>query len=210
VGREHAFAQGQQPTGEGRYVGGMTEDPGHGPPAERLLDLLFYAPVGVALSVVEAMPDLVRKGRERLGPQVGVARTVGQFAVRQGYRQLLGYATSRGAFPFRAAEPARTYTSYPAEVPGHDGPADVDGHAMRALPAEPVAPMRRAAPTGEVGTGLAAADLAIPSYDSLSATQVVERLAGLSQDEIRAVAAYEAATRRRKTVLTRAEQLLKK
>ncbi len=193
----------------------MTEDPGQGPPAERLLDLIFYAPVGLALSVVEAIPDLVRKGRERLGPQVGVARTVGQFAVRQGYRQLLGYATSRGAFPFRVAEPARTYTAYPGEVPGHDGPAAVDGpavdgHAMRALPSEPVVPTRPVAPAGEVPTGLGAADLAIPSYDSLSATQVVERLAGLSQDEIRAVVAYEAATRRRKTVLSRAEQLLRK
>jgi hypothetical protein len=186
----------------------MTDDPGPEAPAERLLDLLVYAPVGLALSVVEAVPDLVRKGRERLGPQVGVARTVGQFAVRQGYRQFLGYATSRGAFPFGGAQPAKTYTTYTADAPGRDGAGAVDGHAVQAqtieaLPARPGAPMR------EVPTGLAPANLAIPSYDSLSATQVVERLAGLSRDEIQAVAAYEAATRRRKTVLSRAEQLLK-
>jgi hypothetical protein len=54
-----------------------------------------------------------------------------------------------------------------------------------------------------------AGDLAIPSYDSLSASQVVQRLAGLSRDEVAAVAAYESATRRRKTVLARAGQLLK-
>jgi hypothetical protein len=192
----------------------MTEDPGQGPPAERILDLLVYAPVGLVLSVAEAVPDLVRKGRERLGPQVGVARMVGQFAVRQGYRQFLGYATSRGAFPFGTAQPARTYTAYSADPPGHNGATAVDGHALEAqttqarttqgLPAEPLAP------AGEAPAAPVADDLAIPSYDSLSATQVVERLAGLSRDEVRAVAAYEAATRRRKTVLSRAEQLLKK
>ena len=53
-----------------------------------------------------------------------------------------------------------------------------------------------------------AAHLAIPSYDSLSASQVVQRLAGLSRDEVEAVRAYEAATRGRRTILARAEQLL--
>jgi hypothetical protein len=51
-------------------------------------------------------------------------------------------------------------------------------------------------------------DLAIPSYDSLSAPQVVQRLAGLSQDEVQAVRAYEAATRGRRTIIARADQLL--
>jgi hypothetical protein len=50
--------------------------------------------------------------------------------------------------------------------------------------------------------------LAIPSYDSLSAPQVVQRLAGLTREEIEAVRRYEAATRGRRTILARAEQLL--
>ena len=54
----------------------------------------------------------------------------------------------------------------------------------------------------------AASELAIHSYDSLSAPQVVQRLAGLSRDEVAAVRAYEAATRARRTILARAEQLL--
>src|SRR6266446_3170115 len=44
-------------------------------------------------------------------------------------------------------------------------------------------------------------DLAIPGYDALSASQVVQRLAGLSADELEAVRAYESATRGRKTIL---------
>ena len=42
--------------GPGRYVGAMSEPP-LGPSAvERALDLAFYAPFGLALSVVEAVP----------------------------------------------------------------------------------------------------------------------------------------------------------
>jgi hypothetical protein len=49
--------------------------------------------------------------------------------------------------------------------------------------------------------------LAIPGYDALSASQVVQRLAGLSGDELEAVRSYESATRGRKTILNRVEQL---
>ena len=49
--------------------------------------------------------------------------------------------------------------------------------------------------------------LAIPGYDSLSASQVVQRLAGLSQDELAAVGAYEEAHRGRRTILNRVSQL---
>jgi hypothetical protein len=50
-------------------------------------------------------------------------------------------------------------------------------------------------------------ELAIPGYDSLSASQVVQRLAGLSPEELAAVDAYESTHRARRTVLTRVKQL---
>lgn len=52
-----------------------------------------------------------------------------------------------------------------------------------------------------------AEDLAIPGYDSLAASQVVQRLAGLSAAELAAVGAYESAHRGRRTILTRVRQL---
>lgn len=52
-----------------------------------------------------------------------------------------------------------------------------------------------------------AAALAIPGYDSLAASQVVPRLAGLSPEELAAVGAYESAHRARRTILTRIRQL---
>ena len=50
--------------------------------------------------------------------------------------------------------------------------------------------------------------LAIPGYDSLSASQVVQRLEGLSPPELEEVRAHEAAHRQRRTILHRVEQLL--
>jgi hypothetical protein len=50
-------------------------------------------------------------------------------------------------------------------------------------------------------------DLAIPGYDSLSASQVLPRLEGLAADELEAVRAYESAHRGRRTILGRVAQL---
>ena len=52
-----------------------------------------------------------------------------------------------------------------------------------------------------------AALLAIPDYDSLAASQVVPRLAGLTPTSSRRCAAYEAAHRARRTILGRVAQL---
>jgi hypothetical protein len=64
-----------------------------------------------------------------------------------------------------------------------------------------------------LGAGVAngsgsASGLAIPGYDSLSASQVVQRLEGLSSSELEEVRAHEAAHRQRRTILHRVEQLL--
>jgi hypothetical protein len=66
--------------------------------------------------------------------------------------------------------------------------------------------------TGSLASGFgrpspSADQLAIPGYDSLSASQVVQRLAGLSSEELEAVGAYESAHRARRTILTRVNQL---
>lgn len=53
----------------------------------------------------------------------------------------------------------------------------------------------------------ASADLPIHGYDALSAPQVVQRLAGLSEEELETVRSYETATRGRRTILARIAQL---
>ncbi len=199
----------------------MSPGSGDEPVGERILDLALYGPVGFALSVVEAVPVLVRKGRAKLAPQVGMARTVGEFAVHQGYRQFVGFAISRGAFPFAPAAANHTYGAYTARRGRTDGNGGHDGDDGHIGPVQPALtetvddeadrahPVALYQPSQPPQNEPRADDLAITSYDSLSASQVVQRLAGLSREEVAAVAAYEAATRRRKTVLARAQQLLK-
>jgi hypothetical protein len=182
---------------------------------EQALDLFVYAPLGLALTAQEELPRLVEKGRQRVTGQVQMARMIGQFAVSQGQREAekaVKQATSRlsglGARPSAAgagpsgssAGAAPRAASAPARAASSNGAATVREEPARSTP--PVAP-----DLGN-GGGVPPVDhLAIPGYDSLSASQVVQRLAGLSGEELAAVARYEAATRHRKTILTRVAQL---
>jgi hypothetical protein len=50
-------------------------------------------------------------------------------------------------------------------------------------------------------------ELPIPAYDTLAASQVVERLASLTPTELDSVRKHESATRRRRTVLHKIAQL---
>lgn len=150
-------------------------------PIDLALDLFVYVPVGLALSARDLVPELARKGRERVTGQVTSARIVGRFAVQRGQAQ------ASKAFQ-RARQDAHERLA--SEV------------ASTAPAPAPAAPAR---PTAHSGPG--ADTLAVPGYDSLSASQVLPRLEGLSGDELEAVRAYEAAHRGRKTILGRIAQL---
>src|SRR5213078_4545530 len=51
------------------------------------LDVLLYAPVGLAVTAAEELPKLIEKGRERVSGQVALARAMGEFAAKQGQEQ---------------------------------------------------------------------------------------------------------------------------
>jgi hypothetical protein len=57
------------------------------------------------------------------------------------------------------------------------------------------------------GATSASDDLPIPGYDALSASQVVERLIGLTAGELEVVRTYETTHRNRRTILGKIEQL---
>ena len=170
----------------------MTEVP---KPVDIALDLLVYAPVGLAMTAAEELPKLAAKGRTRVNTQLMMARVVGQFAVARG-REEIEKRFSAPPPPARheAPEPPRSF----ADRAGNGkvgGPGPATGAAAADLSRVPQVPAPR--PEG----------LAIPGYDSLSASQVVQRLAGLSQEELAAVGAYERAHRGRRTILNRIDQL---
>ena len=148
-------------------------------PIDLALDLFVYVPVGLALSARDLVPELARKGRERVTGQVTSARIVGRFAVQQGQAQA-GKAFQR---------------------------ARQDAEERLASEVAATSPSPAAAATRTAHSGPGADTLAVPGYDSLSASQVLPRLDGLSADELEAVRAYEAAHRGRKTILGRIAQL---
>ncbi|MEX0767095.1 MAG: hypothetical protein WD029_01310 [Microthrixaceae bacterium] len=55
---------------------------------------------------------------------------------------------------------------------------------------------------------LVEAELGVPDYDSLAASQVVPRLAMLSSEDLAAILAYEQSHRRRQTIMNRAIELM--
>jgi hypothetical protein len=180
-------------------------------PLDRALDLFFFAPLGFVLNADEIIPQLVEKGRQ----QIPMARMFGQFAVQQGQTeaakaagrvqeqaagvidQLTGLAGGRPT----TAKPTTRATTATRPSPARASEPVSSAASPSTMTAEPAAPP---APTGPRPDPSA---LAIPDYDSLSASQVVPRLAGLSAAELEAVRAYESANRGRKTILHRVAQL---
>jgi hypothetical protein len=169
-------------------------------PLDHALDVLVYAPFGLALSVRDLLPQLAERGRQQLTGQVTMAKMVGQFAVQQGQSE------AEKAFG-RAREQAQSTLEQlgrfgaPAPAPA-DTASPSTNNGLRAETKQPAAATQ---PPPTSGPGAVA--LAIPDYDSLSASQVVPRLQGLSGEELEAVRRYESDHRGRRTILNRITQL---
>jgi hypothetical protein len=181
-------------------------------PVDTILDLFLYAPLGFAMEARKLLPDMIERGRQQVNGQIGMAKVVGQFAVKQGQVEA-GKAVSNaqkqaetvlgnlgvGGRPATSPAPSPSKAATPPAAPTATPTAAATTPSTAASPPAPEA----AAPSPSVDAGT----LAIPDYDSLSASQVVPRLAGLSTDELEAVRSYEAGHRGRKTILNRVAQL---
>jgi hypothetical protein len=172
-------------------------------PIERAVELFVFAPIGAALFVRDAAPSVLKtvvargraevdKRQDEVSKRMTSARSLGQVAIafgvpilRQKVSAHLGEVRTRGEQLVTRPE-AETPTTPPAPRP------------RPTIVREPVA-VPDSAPESD--------ELPIPGYDALSASQVVERLAGLGRDELDAVHAYEASHRQRRTILGKIEQL---
>jgi hypothetical protein len=175
----------------------VTEGPAKTPVEQAVaqaVDLFVYAPIGLLFDGATLLPQLVERGRS----QVTMARLIGRFAVGQGRTEATKAASrlqdqAAGVLGFIG-------DSVAAPMPGRPSTSPVNRPASRAA--------TRPSPTeGRPTPKASAADLAIPDYDGLSASQVVNRLAGLSSTELASVQRYEAANRGRKTILSKVAQL---
>ena len=156
-------------------------------PIDQAVELVVYAPIGLALEAKRLLPSFVERGRQ----QVQVARMLGQFAVQYGQSE----ATKRVG-----------------KVQGQAGSILADLGLVSRSEADAATPTPGTAPAPDsvlapVRSSAAADDLAIADYDSLAASQVIPRLAGLEPDELAAVRTYELDHRGRKTILGKISQL---
>jgi hypothetical protein len=167
----------------------------------RLVEVFVYAPLGAGLYLVDVAPSfletLVARGRaevdqrrETLGRHVTTARSTGHVVVAFGVPMLRERAGRLGTVAFsRAPEPEPT-------------PASAAAPAMP-TPVSPVVPLT----ANGAPHAVPCAELPIPGYDALSASQVVERLIGLAPAELDVVRDYETAHRNRRTILGKIDQL---
>jgi hypothetical protein len=176
----------------------------HKNPIEQALDVFVFAPLGFLLSARQTIPQLAEKGRE----YAAAAKMMGEFAIGQGRGQAEKAVRQAG-------DQASQTLSVVSNLSGRRPPSSARAPRVSDAPSAPPAPNppAPAAPTSEPSTNGSmtvrptAQNLAIPGYDTLSASQVVQRLGGLSADELEAVRAYEEGGRNRKTILARVEQL---
>lgn len=149
------------------------------------MDCLFFAPVGVATAMIEALPNASQRGKDKINSQITSARFVGSFVVKQAQDQIqralgqtIGQIGVFGGLDRANEEP------FVAQDSTSEGSSD----------------FRRSDVSESV-------ELSIASYDNLSASQIVQRLGGLSLTELQAIRDYEISHRNRRTILVRIEQL---
>lgn len=188
----------------------------------KAIETAVYAPLGLGLYLRDLTPGvvamLVARGRaeidrrqQQVNSSATTARSIGQIAVAFGVPELRRRVggqidTARGraetvVSSVAAFVPATGGGPVATTPPPRHAPAP-DAHRS-APPSAPPAPP----PAPASGDRAADHDLPIPGYDELSASQVVERLAGLSTAELTAVRAYEADHRKRRTILGKIDQL---
>lgn len=202
----------------------------HDNPLERVVELLVYAPIGLAMFAKDTVPTFMKmfvargqtevtQRRKTAETQAGQYKTIGQMAVKYGGPEVRRQAeAAAGTVRKRAEEtlagitavsaplaaPA-TMTTQPSARPStrSNGTAAKSSSAATTKPAKS---MTVEAATHE-SAALTVDDLAIPEYDLLSASQVIDRLEGLTQPDLLALERYETTHRARTTILGKIAQL---
>jgi hypothetical protein len=150
--------------------------------AEKVLDIVVYAPIGAFDLLRHDGPRLAAEGRQRLEQRARTARWIGEMAVTVGRQKVTQRWSS-----FVAPPPARQ------DAPGAAAPA-----GSAAPSAHQSVDEATVEPPSEPFHG----------YDALPASELVHLLFRLTKAELELVRSYESATRARRTVLAKVDQLL--
>lgn len=188
----------------------------------KLVDAFVHAPIGFAMYARDTAPGFLKlfvargraelqKQKRQVDDQVVKARTMGRFAVAYGTPQVRRRVEEHVGKARDLAESVVSGVSGLIAEPGVPESAaprsasDLVAAADRA--ASDAAPSDNPNLAPPVDPGPSATTLAIPDYDELSASQVVERLDGLGSRALDDIGAYEASHRGRRTILGKIEQL---
>ena len=179
-------------------------------PLRRLIDIAVYAPIGLALLAQKELPALTAAGKERVDNQITLARFIGKIALTRGRQEL-----QRRLDAAEAARDARVRSTVEAtasEVTETVAGADVSATSNGAgdLPDPATATSLPEVLLAAVAESPALADTAplpIDGYDSLAASQVVVRLATLTDEELTQIHDHEVSHRARRTILGKISQL---
>jgi hypothetical protein len=155
-------------------------------PVDKLLDAIFYGPVGALAGLSDDSEALAERGRQHVALQLNNAKFLGQMVVTYGSKEVAKRASDLWASTVGSSGPAGGQASSQKTEPSNGE------HEPTKAPLVVVAPI----------------DHLIAGYDDLSASQVVRLLDGLLPDELHELCTYEGATRNRRTILNRAAQLL--
>lgn len=172
--------------------------------SERAKELLVYGPLGLALFLRDSAPQFMRmfvaRGRTELdqrrrsvGDQIDQVRSLGETVTADGAPEVLRVlATGIAALREKAEEALGALGVTTPDAPA--GPAERAADALH--------------PASEDLAGThTGADVVIPGYDDLSASQVVDHLDGLARADLEAIREYEVSHRARNTILGKIEQL---
>lgn len=158
---------------------------------EQAIEALLYAPVGLASLAKAVFPRLVEVGRAELtagnlSGQFTAAKLAGKLALREARDELNRSWERQGS-----GQAASNNLSSTNGTGNGQGTAGAAPRTVRST--------TTAGPEAEL--------LAIPDYDSLSASQVLPRLVALNPEELEAVRSYEDGHRGRRTVLAKIAQM---
>lgn len=172
-------------------------------PADQLVELLVYAPVGMLYEYQTVMEQVVKRGRS----QVQLAKVMGKMAAQRGQNDV---EENVGEVLSSAAETiAKGITEFGAAIglaPPKTSSAD---DTPEEQPAKEAATEKSAPKTAGSKQPEPASKLPLPiaGYDELKAREIISLLPDLDRDQRARLAKHERENRNRKTVLAKLDQL---
>lgn len=171
-------------------------------PAEQLLELLVYAPIGLLYEYEDVLPTLIKRGKS----QVQLARVLGQFAANRGKSEADNVAgdaaTLLGTVVAKAVTELGTLVGLAPDLSDDEAPrSDEDGAATT-----------ESQPAKSSAAGTASEDagdqpLPIVGYDGLTAREIIPLLGDLSLAQREQIRHHEIANRGRKTIIAKLDRL---